>query len=120
MATEETERPHVGAISCPTCGFHATVTDPNDAIDRYRRHHSVTGHAVVWERTALDTAVETADVERALDTLGDEYADGVPIGVLTVALADQGVTIEETLATIYDLRMEGAIYEPRDDHLLVV
>lgn len=120
MARKQAEQPHVGVVSCPTCGLNATVTDPNGAIDRYRRHHSVTGHALKWERTALGTAVETTNVESALDTLGDEYAEGVPIGVLTAALTERNVTIEETLQTIYDLRMEGAIYEPRDDHFLVV
>lgn len=120
MAMEREKSAHAGALACPTCDFHTTVAEPNDAIECYRRHRSVTGHAIAWERTALDAAVETDDVETALDGLGDEYGEGVPLGVLTAALAERGVTIEETLDAIYDLRMEGAIYEPRDDRVLVV
>ncbi|MBP2252391.1 hypothetical protein J2754_002737 [Halarchaeum solikamskense] len=119
-STTDAERPHAGAITCAACDFHAVITEPNDAIERYRRHRSVTGHAIKWEQTALGVGLDTNDIETALDALGDEYPDGVPLGVLTAALSEQGVTIETTLDAIYDLRMEGAIYEPRDDHVLVV
>ncbi|QLC35361.1 hypothetical protein EFA46_013965 (plasmid) [Halarchaeum sp. CBA1220] len=114
------QEPQAGVVTCPACDLHAAVDEPNDAIDLYRRHTSVTGHDVEWERVAVGDAVTTADVKDALVALGDDYPEGVPLGVLTAALAERGVTIAATLDALYDLRMSGEIYEPRDDHVLAV
>lgn len=83
----------------------------------YRRHASVTGHDLEWERADLDVAVPGGDVKTVLDELGDRYESGVPIGVLTAAMSEQDVSIAESLEEVYDLRMTGQLYEPRDDHL---
>lgn len=112
--------PHAGVVTCPTCDLHVQVTDPNDAIDLYRRHSRVTGHDIAWERVALDVTVSSADVESALADLEDGHAEGVPIGVLAAALSPHGVAIADVVDGLYDLRMEGAIYEPTDDHVRVL
>lgn len=117
MAAQE---PHAGVVTCAACDLHTAVDEPNDAIDLYRRHAGVTGHDVEWERVAVGDAVAAADVKDALVELGDDYPEGVPLGVLTAALSEQGVTIAETLDALYDLRMSGEIYEPRDEHVLAV
>lgn len=112
--------PHAGVVTCPTCDLTVRITDPNEAIDCYRRHSRVTGHDVEWERVALDVTASSADVESALADLEDGYAEGVPIGVLAAALSARGVTIADVLDGLYELRMEGAIYEPVDDHVRVL
>ncbi|GAA0307329.1 hypothetical protein [Halarchaeum salinum] len=117
MAAQE---PQAGVVTCPVCDLHTAVDDSNDAVDLYRRHASVTGHDVEWERVAVGDTVSTGNVKAALVELGNDYSEGVPLGVLTAALAAQGISIAETLDTLYDLRMGGEIYEPRDDHVLAV
>lgn len=111
---------YAGVVTCPTCDLHVQVTDPNDAIELYRRHNRVTGHDVAWERVALDVTASSADVESALAELEDEHSEGVPIGVLAAAVSPHGVAIADVLDGLYDLRMEGAIYEPADDHVRVL
>jgi hypothetical protein len=109
-----------GVITCPTCDLHVQVTDPNEAIELYRRHTRVTGHDIEWERVALDETASSAEVKSALADLEDGYSEGVPIGVLAAAVAPHGVAIADVLDGLYDLRMEGAIYEPVDDHVRVL
>lgn len=109
----------VGTVVCPVCDLRLTVATPNEAIELYRRHVRITGHDIEWERTTLNATAESIDVESTLKTLSSDHADGVSLGLLTVALADRDITIAETLNAVYDLRMKGAVYEPRDDHLLV-
>lgn len=111
--------PHAGVVTCPTCDLHVRITDPNEAIELYRRHSRITGHDVEWERVSLDVTASSADVESALADLEDEHSDGVPIGVLAAALSPRGVTIADVLDSLHTLRMEGAIYEPTDDHVRV-
>ena len=112
--------PHAGVVTCPTCDLHVRITDPNEAVELYRRHSRVTGHDVEWERVALDVTASAADIESALADLESRHPEGVPIGVLAAALSAQGVNIADVLDGLYDLRMEGAIYEPTDDHVRVL
>lgn len=113
------QEPGAGTVVCPVCDFRSAVATPNEAIELYRRHVRITGHDMEWERTTLNVIAESTDVESALEALSSDHSDGVSLGILTAALADQGITIAETLDTIYDLRMDGTVYEPHDDHLLV-
>lgn len=105
---------------CSTCELYIPVTEPNEAIEIYRRHTRVTGHEVDWERTALSVTAASTDTESTLRDLGATFSDGVPIGVLTAALSTQGVPISEVLDDVYNLRMEGRVYEPSDDHFRVL
>ncbi|ADE01505.1 hypothetical protein [Haloferax volcanii] len=114
------EKPHAGVVTCPACDLHVSVTEPNDAVDLYRRHANVTGHDVEWERVAFDVDVESDGVKTALTELGEDHPDGVELGRLAAALADNGVAIGETLDAVRDLRMSGEIYEPQDDYVLAV
>lgn len=111
---------HAGVVACSACELHVPVTDPNEAIEIYRRHRSVTDHEIEWERTALNVTVSSTDVETVLGDLADTYPEGVPVGVLTAVLSTRGVSIGEVLDGLYDLRMDGRIYEPVDDHFLVL
>ena len=113
-------KPYAGAVTCPTCDLHVQVTDPNEAIELYRRHSRVTGHDIEWERVSLDVTASAADIESALADLEDEHAGAVPVGVLAAAVSPHGVAIADVLDGLYDLRMEGAIYEPADDHFRVL
>jgi hypothetical protein len=113
-------KPYAGAVTCPTCDLHVQVTDPNEAIELYRRHSRVTGHDIAWERVALDVTASSADVESALADLEKQYPEGVPVGVLAAAVSHHGVAIADVVDGLYDLRMEGAIYEPADDHFRVL
>lgn len=117
MSTNES---HTGVITCSACELHIPITEPNEAITIYRRHKSVTGHEIEWERVAISTTAQSTDVETLLTDLAETYSDGVPIGVLTAVLSCQGVSISEVLEELYALRMEGRIYEPVDDHFLVL
>ncbi len=83
------------AVACPTCDTRAELDDLDEADEMHRRHASVSGHALEWERADLDVdAGPPEDVEAAVRTLG------------------------ETLDRLHELRLEGRLYEPRDDHLL--
>ncbi|MFA1611787.1 hypothetical protein [Halobellus rubicundus] len=117
MAAQSTR---AGVVTCPDCDLSVPIDDPNEAIELHRRHASVTAHSVVWKSVGIDAAVSEADVTGALYELEDAYPDGVPFGTLTASLADHGISIGETLEIVSDLRMDGKIYEPRDDHILSV
>ncbi len=110
-------------VTCPNCGVHKRSTDPNEAVSFYRRHHSVTGHDIEWERADLDVPDtlpnEDGDLRAVIDALEDHYANGVPIGVITAVMHRWGFSIGEAVDAIYELRMGGTLYEPRDDHLRV-
>ena len=119
MATEHTmsgDDSHAGVVTCPACELHLAVEEPNEAVEIHRRHGRVTGHEVEWERTALTDTAPSTDVESVLAALDEEYDEGVPVGVLTATMSTRGVTIGAVLDELYSLRMEGAIYEPLDDH----
>ena len=107
-------------VACPTCDTRAELDDPNEAVEMHRRHASVTGHAMEWERADPDVDADAPpeDVEAAVRTFGEHYEDGVPVGVVAAAMSQHGVDIGETLDRLRELRLEGRLYEPRDDHLL--
>jgi hypothetical protein len=109
---------------CDVCGERTSTTEPNDVVRFYRRHHAVTGHDVVWERTPSDLATPPAGTEiRAVDaalTALTADADGVPLGLLSAALSANGWTVGETLDAVHERRLRGALWEPRDDHVAAV
>ncbi|MBB6646567.1 hypothetical protein [Halobellus ruber] len=111
-----TAEPRAGIVTCPACDLHVPVTEPNEAVEVYRRHERVTGHGIEWERVALDVTASSPNVESMLETLDGEYDDGVPVGVLTAAAATREVPISAVLDELHALRMEGKIHEPIDDH----
>ncbi|AGB39047.1 hypothetical protein [Natronococcus occultus] len=113
------------AARCPDCEVDLETDAPNEIVDFYRRHYRVTGHDVTFERIepslgeavtedVLDEVYTLADVVAQLE---DEYDDGVPIGAVAAAMSDRGRSIGETLEAAHEIRMNGALYEPRDDHL---
>ncbi|WP_318567183.1 DUF7542 family protein [Salinigranum marinum] len=109
-------------VSCPDCERSHAVDRPNEAVAFFRRHERLTGHAVEWERPALDVeGLRAAPTDRSLDAviswLDEQYDDGVPLGVVTAVRSDQGVSMHETFEAIEARRLSGALYEPRDDHL---
>lgn len=112
-------------VTCADCEVAKETDDPNEAVAFYRRHNSLTGHDVDWERAALDPvegAPAEGDLEGIVRGLEQHYDDdqGVPFGAVCAAMAKQGYTVGETLSLVHDLRMTGALFEPTDDHLRVV
>ena len=55
--------------------------------------------------------------EAVLDALDEQFKGGIPLGIITAAMSKQGWTVGETIAALHELRMSGALWEPRDDHL---
>jgi hypothetical protein len=107
-------------VTCPDCVIHKEIEDVNDAIVYYRRHYSLTGHDLVWDRADFDSsAVSSNEPLAIIAELEAQLASSAPIGLITVAMSKQGTTIGETLEQIHDLRMAGKLYEPRNDHLRV-
>lgn len=102
------------------CELHLPVSDPNEAIKIYRRHKRVTDHEVDWERTAIDVTSASSDLEAVLRDIDEADSEGVSAGVLTATLSAEGVSIGEVLDGLYDLRMEGKIHQPTDDHYSVL
>ncbi|QCS40818.1 hypothetical protein [Natrinema versiforme] len=108
-------------VACEECGVDADLESANGIVDFYRRHHRLTGHDATITRVDLAFELPTdGDLETVVADLESRYDDGVPIGVVAAAMDEQGVSVGDTLAEIYDVRMTGALYEPRDDHLAAV
>lgn len=107
-------------VTCPKCETRTALTHPNEAVETFERHRGVTGHAMVWERADLGVETPVGDVARVLEELAEACDAAVPIGSVTAAMSEQGVTIAETLDELYELRMTGRLYEPRDDHVATV
>lgn len=108
---------------CADCEEHVATDEPNDVVAFYRRHHAVTGHDVEWERTPNDLAAPASAASTAVDAVVADLAaptDGVPLGTLAAVMSDCGWTVGETLAAVYERRMHGALWEPRDDHVAAV
>ncbi|WP_435185586.1 hypothetical protein [Halobellus sp. EA9] len=80
----------------------------------------MTGHEVDWERTAIGITAASTELEEVLRDLDEADSEGVSAGVLTAALSARGVSISEVLDELYDLRMDGRIHEPTDDHYSVL
>ncbi|WP_265109419.1 hypothetical protein [Halosolutus halophilus] len=109
------------AATCPDCEVTSDATEANEIVDFYRRHHRHTGHDVVVARADIAFDVPaTDDVLAIVDALDARYEDGVPVGIVVAAASEQGVTVGETLDAIREVRLTGALAEPRDDHLTAV
>lgn len=108
-------------VTCPECEVQRGIDDVNEAVAYYRRHHSLTGHDIEWERADIDdlSVVSSEDLTSIISDLEEQLGESVPIGLVTVVLSRRGVSIGQTLESIRDLRMNGDLYEPRDDHLRV-
>lgn len=120
------QRPRAFVVACEDCEVERATDDANETTAFYRRHSAATGHDLVWKRVDLDLAAgaldtlderEDADPKAVVAALDDHYADGVPIGVVAAAMGERGATVGEAFDAIHALRMRGALYEPRDDHL---
>ncbi|ELY97962.1 hypothetical protein [Natrialba asiatica] len=121
--------------TCPDCEIERSSDSATELVAFYRRHHRHTGHDIVVTRADLEfSAAVTAaldasdDVAAVVDGLDARYGvdkhdsiesgtDGVPIGIVVAAMSERGFTVGETLEAIAGVRMTGALYEPRDDHL---
>ncbi|MDL5360648.1 hypothetical protein [Halalkalicoccus sp. NIPERK01] len=108
-------------VVCEACDVSKEVDDPNEAVAFYRRHRSITGHDVAWGWADFDGLESSSedDLASVIAGLEDRFEDGVPLGIVSAAMADAGRTIGETLEAIRSLRMDGELYEPRDDHIRV-
>lgn len=107
-------------VACPDCAVHKLVDDANEAVAFHRRHNAITGHDVEWERAELDGGeVPGEDLRSVIAALETRVEGSVPLGLVTVAMSERGMTIGETLEAVRELRMNGELYEPRDDHLQV-
>ncbi|MFD1565278.1 hypothetical protein ACFR99_17210 [Haloarchaeobius amylolyticus] len=108
-------------VACEDCGVETELDSANEIVDFYRRHHRQTGHDVTITRAelAFDPPAD-GDLETVVADLETRYEDGIPIGIVATAMREQGLSVGDTLAAIYDVRMTGALYEPRDDHLAAV
>ncbi|WP_247003493.1 hypothetical protein [Halosolutus gelatinilyticus] len=109
---------------CPDCDVECETMEPNEVVAFYRRHYRHTGHDVVVTRADPDADLDDEvadpdDVAAIVDALdardGDE--NGVPIGIVVAAMSERGDTVGEALGAIEKVRLTGALYEPRDDHL---
>lgn len=109
------------AVACEDCGVETERDSANEIVEFYRRHHRQTGHDVAITRAdlAFDPPV-AGDLETVVAELETHYEDGVPIGIVAAAMREQGFSAGDTVDEIYDVRMTGALYEPRDDHLAAV
>ncbi|MFC4249524.1 hypothetical protein ACFOZ7_21755 [Natribaculum luteum] len=106
------------AATCTACGVDRETASANEIVAFYRRHHRHTGHDVEVTRADVDGDVpDTDDLEMVVAELEAEYEEGVPIGVVAAAMARRGRSVGETLEEIHEVRMTGALYEPRHDHL---
>ncbi|MFC6906471.1 DUF7542 family protein [Halalkalicoccus tibetensis] len=107
-------------VTCPDCAVRKAIDDVNEAVAFHRRHRAITGHDVEWERAELEGAsIPGEDLRSVIAELEARVEGGVPLGLVTVAMGERGMTIGETLDAVRELRMEGKLYEPRDDHLRV-
>lgn len=107
-------------VICPNCAVSMAVDDVNEAVAFYRRHRAITGHDAEWERAELDEAtVPGEDLRSVIAELEARVEDSVPLGLVTVAMSERGLTIGETLDAVRELRMEGKLYQPRNDHARV-
>ncbi|WP_137290333.1 hypothetical protein [Natronorubrum halophilum] len=112
---------HAFEATCSDCGTTKTAESPNELIECYRRHSRHTSHELVWTRADVAFELPAADdLERIVGELETHYEEGVPIGIVAAAMNDRGATIGETLESIREVRLTGALYEPRDDHVAVV
>jgi hypothetical protein len=105
---------------CTRTGETIETTTANEVVAFYRRQQRLMDTDVEWvvaDHDAISPELDADSVESALRELDDEFEDGIPIGILTAAMSNEGKTVGETLTDLYELRMSGSIWEPRSDHL---
>ena len=101
-------------------GERIEVTAANEVVEFYRRQTRLTATDVEWlscEHRAVTAAPDSGGVEHVLDALAEQFNNGVPLGIVAAAMSKQGWTVGETLDALYELRMAGGLWEPREDHL---
>jgi hypothetical protein len=105
--------------NCAECSERKETETPNEVIAFYRRHRTLTGHDIEWECTDHESIGKTTgdDLKSVVLKLGEEFEDGVPLGLVAAAMGKQGRTVGETLADLRELRMTGHVWEPKDDHV---
>ncbi|RBI62406.1 hypothetical protein DMJ13_11095 [halophilic archaeon] len=110
------------AVSCPECDVQMETDTPNEIVEMYRRHSSVTGHDVeiAQAETSFADDIDGDEIEPVIRQLQEQYRNGVPIGVVAAVMSDRGLSLAATLDEIHERRMDGGLYEPQDDHLGVV
>ncbi|RKD93753.1 hypothetical protein [Halopiger aswanensis] len=120
-ASDSRQRQAPFAAACRECEVEQGVDSANELVAFYRRHSRQTDHDVVVTRTDFAFDLPTAtDVETVVAELEAHYENGVPLGAVVAATSEQGVPVGETLEELHDVRLTGALYEPRDDHVAVV
>ncbi|WP_129113488.1 hypothetical protein [Halegenticoccus tardaugens] len=108
------------AAACPECAVESEAESANELVEFYRRHHRHTGHEIAWTRADVGFDLPDGDLEAVVGECESHYDEGVPIGIVAAAMGARGLTVGETLARIREVRMTGALYEPRDDHIAKV
>ncbi|SEW26101.1 hypothetical protein [Natrinema salifodinae] len=120
-ASDSRQRHAAFAATCRECEVERELESANEIVEFYRRHRRQTGHDVTVTQSGLACEVpETTDIETVVAELETHYEGAVPIGAIAAAMSERGFSVGETLDELYDVRMTGALYEPRDDHLAVV
>lgn len=105
---------------CPDCGDRTETETPNEVIEFHRRHRSRTGHDVEWESADHRSVIEPpedGDLKSVILELGDDFEDGVPLGMVAAAMRERDRHVGETLEAVRELRMTGHVWEPKDDHV---
>ncbi|WP_324759436.1 hypothetical protein [Haloarcula montana] len=101
-------------------GARIEASTANEVIAVYRRQQGLLDTDLEWvfaDHPAVTTVSDSDGIETVLRALDDDFENGVPLGILAAAMSKQGWTVGDTLAEVYDLRMEGSLWEPRSDHL---
>ena len=95
----------------------------NEVVEFYRRQTRLTATDVEWlscEHRAVTAPPDSGGVDHVLDALAEQFNNGVPLGIVAAAMSKQDWTVGETLDALYELRMAGALWEPREDHLCLL
>ncbi|WP_424000342.1 hypothetical protein ACOZ4I_13405 [Haloarcula salina] len=101
-------------------GDRIEASTANEVVAVYRRQQGLLDTDLEWvfaDHQAVSEAPDSDSLETVLQALDESFQNGVPLGILTAAMSKQGWTVGDTVAEVYDLRMEGALWEPRSDHL---
>ena len=118
----ETSHTSVAFVARSTdTGERIEATAANEVVEFYRRQTRLTATDVEWlfcEHHAVTAAPDSGGIEHVLDALVEQFTNGVPLGIVAAAMSKQNWTVGETLDALYELRMAGGLWEPREDHLL--
>ena len=118
LSIQEAAAPFVAR--CTETGDRIATDTANGVVARYRRRRRLVDTDLEWvsaEHRAVSEAPASDDLGDVLRELDDHFEDGVPLGILAAAMGQQGWTVGDTLAATHELRMRGALWEPRADHL---